>query len=114
VGAGGAGDPNLVLLVRAANSTVTDPAVADAGLALTNELASEQGVEQVVSYWSLGFAPPLASDAAHFVRRTEDGGRFPITVRGKPVAVLLPCDDVDEIPLSERTWRQLETQAMGG
>jgi len=51
--------PNLLLLVTAA-SGVDAPAVIQAGQALTSELASEQGVGGVVSYWSLR-APQLAS-----------------------------------------------------
>ena len=37
------GDPNLVLLVTAASGDVDDPAVAEAGMALTDELAAEAG-----------------------------------------------------------------------
>lgn len=54
-------DPNLVLLVTAKEGSVDDPAVAAAGQALTDELAGEPGVRQVVSYWSLGNIPPLRS-----------------------------------------------------
>src|SRR5690554_5058411 len=52
----GAGPPNLVLLVRPTNEA-TDlqaPEVASAALALTDELAAEPHVTDVVSYWSLG------------------------------------------------------------
>jgi RND superfamily putative drug exporter len=58
----GAGDPNLVLLVTAKEGTVDDRDVAAAGLELTEQLAAERGVEQVVSYWSLGSPPPLAGN----------------------------------------------------
>jgi RND superfamily putative drug exporter len=53
-------DPNLVLLVTADRS-VDDPAIAAAGQALTDELAAEPHVQQVVSYWSLGNVAPLRS-----------------------------------------------------
>jgi putative drug exporter of the RND superfamily len=62
----GALDPQLVLLVTAPPGTsVDDPAVVAAGQSLTEELASEPGVVQVVSYWSLGSAPPLRSTPGH-------------------------------------------------
>jgi RND superfamily putative drug exporter len=52
--------PNVVLLVTAEDGTVDDPATASAGAALTEELASQDGVTQVASYWSMQ-APPLKS-----------------------------------------------------
>ncbi len=56
----GSGTPNLVLLVTAdEGGSVDDPAVAAAGLALTEELAAEKHLTNVVSYWSLDSAPPL-------------------------------------------------------
>ncbi len=57
-----AGTPNLVLLVTTATGDVDDPAVAAAGTALTERLAATPHVTNVVSYWSLGNAPPLRSD----------------------------------------------------
>ncbi|MDP8976028.1 MAG: MMPL family transporter [Actinomycetota bacterium] len=54
-----AGDPNLVLLVTARNGTVDDPAVAAGAAALTQELANTPGIQQSVSYWTLGSPPPL-------------------------------------------------------
>ena len=59
----GARDPNLVLLVTAAHGDVDSTAATAAGVALTRELAAERGVSDVVSYWSLGAAPPLRSTA---------------------------------------------------
>ena len=56
------GVPNLVLLVTAPGGDVDAPDVAEAGRALTDELAAEDGVTDVVSYWSEGGAPPLRSD----------------------------------------------------
>lgn len=53
--------PNLLLLVTSETGSVDDPAVADRGVALTEELAAEEGIEGVASYWSTG-APTLRSD----------------------------------------------------
>ncbi len=58
----GAGTPNVVLVVTADSGDVNDPSVVAAGMALTEELAAEQDVVDVASYWSLQNAPPLASD----------------------------------------------------
>lgn len=61
------GVPNIVLLVTAADEpsddvvAVDDPAVAAAGLALTERLAAEPELTNVLSYWSLDNAPPLRS-----------------------------------------------------
>jgi putative drug exporter of the RND superfamily len=57
----GVEDPNLLLLVTAEDGTVDAPHVAAAGAKLTDELAAEEGVDQVASYWSTG-APALRSD----------------------------------------------------
>src|SRR5215213_1641681 len=58
----GQGDPNLVLLVTPDGGVVDDPAAVEAGTALTERLAGEEGVAQAVSYWSLGSPPPLRSE----------------------------------------------------
>ena len=58
----GAGEPNVVLLVRADGTSVDDPAVAAAGQNVTDRLAAADGVSDVVSYWSLGSPPPLRAD----------------------------------------------------
>jgi RND superfamily putative drug exporter len=55
------GNPNMVLLVTAKGGSVDDPAVAAQGVALTDQLAAEEGMQQAVSYWSLGSPPPLKS-----------------------------------------------------
>jgi putative drug exporter of the RND superfamily len=57
----GTGDPNLVLLVTAKDGAVDAKAAAGAGQALTQEVAGLAGVEQAVSYWSLGSPPSLRS-----------------------------------------------------
>ena len=61
----GAGSPNFILLVTATGGrTVDDPAVVAEGLAITAELAAEDGLTNVVSYWSAGNAPPLRNEAS--------------------------------------------------
>ena len=59
----GSGTPNLVLLVTAKKGSVDDAAAARFGAELTERLADEEGVEQAVSYWTLGSPPPLRSNA---------------------------------------------------
>jgi putative drug exporter of the RND superfamily len=55
------GQPDLVLLARAADGNVDSAPAAAAGAALTSRLAAEPGVVQAASYWSLGSPPPLKS-----------------------------------------------------
>lgn len=57
----GGGEPNVVLVMTAQGRDVDDPTLASEGTALASRLAELEGVEQVVSYWSLGNAPPLRS-----------------------------------------------------
>jgi RND superfamily putative drug exporter len=70
----GSGTPNLVLLLTAEDGvSVDDPAIREAGLALTDELAAEPHVTNVASYWTLD-APPLKSvtgDRALVLARIE-------------------------------------------
>ncbi|MGH9192980.1 MAG: MMPL family transporter, partial [Acidimicrobiales bacterium] len=66
------GVPNLLLLVTARDGDVDHPTVAAAGQALTDELATEAGVDDVISYWSEGNAPPL---------RNDDGSRALVVAR---------------------------------
>ncbi len=73
----------MVLLVTAP-AGVDDPAVAERGAALTEELAQVEGVQSAASYWSLR-APPLAS---------ADGTQAMV------LAVL--DDDVEEAVFDER------------
>jgi RND superfamily putative drug exporter len=56
-----AGNPNMVLLVTARGGTVDDAAVAAAGAALTQQLNGEPGIQQAISYWTLGSPAPLRS-----------------------------------------------------
>ena len=58
----GAGEPNVVVLVRSDRGNVDDPATAAAGRQITEDLASTDRVGDVVSYWSLGSPPPLRAD----------------------------------------------------
>jgi RND superfamily putative drug exporter len=57
----GQSDPNLLLVVTAADGDIDSPASAAAGAALVTSLSEEADVQQVTSYWSLGNAPPLRS-----------------------------------------------------
>ncbi len=85
------GDPNVVLLVTAADGDVDDPAVAEAGMALTSALSQIEGVTDVASYWALGSAPPLRSNdgsqALVLARMDEDDEAVADSVRDL-VAVL--------------------------
>ncbi|MFJ3835390.1 MMPL family transporter [Streptomyces sp. NPDC090054] len=55
------GSPNLALLVTARQGRVDSPAVAEAGEALTRELATYSGVGAAWSYWSRGEPETLRS-----------------------------------------------------
>ncbi len=69
------GPPNLVLLVTAENGSVDDAATAEAGRAFTAEVAALPGIDQAISYWSLGNAPPLRSgDSAQALVLARLGG----------------------------------------
>ena len=59
-----AGTPNVLLLVTT-DEDIDDPAVAEAGQELTDELAAEPAVTEAFSYWSLGGAPPLRGSDGH-------------------------------------------------
>ena len=56
------GNPNLVLLVTSRSGSVDDEEVTRFGAQLTQQLGGEEGVEQAVSYWTLGSPPPLRSE----------------------------------------------------
>jgi RND superfamily putative drug exporter len=80
-----AGDPNLVLLVTARHGTVDAPAVAEAGTALTQALGRESGIQQAVSYWTLGSPRPLrsndASEAMVLARIAGDDDQVRTTIK---------------------------------
>ena len=97
------GQPNLALLVTA-EAGVDDPRVTETGLALTDELAAEEALTEVVSYWSLSNAPPL---------RSGDGDQALIIGR-----IVGDEDEIREIieELSPRYNREMDgvTVAVGG
>lgn len=55
----GGGEPNIVLVLTAESRDVDDPTLTSEASVFTQRLESIDGVEQVVSYWSLGNAPSL-------------------------------------------------------
>ncbi len=57
----GGGEPNVVLVLTADAGSVDDPALASDGAALVARLETIEGVDQVLSYWSLDNAPALRS-----------------------------------------------------
>ena len=58
----GASDPEIILLVESATGDdIDDPAVAAAGVDLTESLLAEPQVGSAISYWTLDQAPPLRS-----------------------------------------------------
>ena len=59
----GVTSPNIVLLVTAHEGDVDDKSTIAAGEALTEELAAQPGMEQVVSYWSTGIPAFKSSDS---------------------------------------------------
>lgn len=62
----GTREPQIVVLATVAgDKSVDDPDVVAAGLALTEQLAAEPGVEEATSYWTLGSVPPLQGDEGH-------------------------------------------------
>lgn len=106
----GTGVPNIVLLATTDASptgdaaAVDEPAVAAAGLRLTERLASEPGLRDVLSYWSIGNAPPL---------RNVDGDRALVLGR-----ISGNEDEVDDIihdlaPELEGDFQGLDVQVTG-
>jgi len=57
----GGGEPNVVLVMTAEGRNVDDASLASEGSALVARLEGVDGVDHVVSHWSLGNAPPLRS-----------------------------------------------------
>lgn len=51
------GSPNMVLLVTAKRGSIDSKEMQEAGLALTEELASEDAVQYASSYWKRAAAP---------------------------------------------------------
>lgn len=104
------GVPNLVLLVTATEDptdgvvAVDDPAAVAAGLALTERVAAEAQLSNVLSYWSLDNAPPL---------RSVDGNRALVLGR-----ILGDEDEVDDrihelAPELEGEFQGLDVEVTG-
>ena len=72
------GNPNVVLLFSPADGDVDSSAAEVAGVALTERLASTEGVAEAESYWTLGKVAPLRSTDGDkalvfgFIRGDED------------------------------------------
>jgi RND superfamily putative drug exporter len=60
----GVTSPNFVLMVTAANGDVDDKSTIQQGEQLTEELAAEPGMEQVVSYWTTDLPPFKSNDGS--------------------------------------------------
>src|SRR3712207_1313773 len=69
------GESNFLLLVEAKSGTVDAPAVAKAGVALTERLGKEPTVSFAASYWTLGTPAPLKS-------KTGDSALILARIRG--------------------------------
>ncbi|MEN9687033.1 MAG: hypothetical protein RL381_45 [Actinomycetota bacterium] len=54
-------DPAVVVVVDAGSTPVTDPTIAQKGLALEKKMATESGVTKTLSFWSSGGEPTLKS-----------------------------------------------------
>ena len=59
----GAGSADIVMIVTAIGGNIDAADVAAEGLMITAELEAIEGTDDVVSYWSLGSPPPLASES---------------------------------------------------
>ncbi|HVF31544.1 MAG TPA: MMPL family transporter [Acidimicrobiales bacterium] len=90
----GSGTPNLVLLVTVDAGDVDAPVAAEAGRALTAEVAALPGIDQAVSYWTLGSAPPLKSRQGHqaIVLARIAGDEDEVGERIAELSPLLPRD----------------------
>jgi putative drug exporter of the RND superfamily len=54
-------DPAVVIIVDSGSTDVTDPAVAQKGIALEKKIAQEEGVTRTLSYWTSGGEATLKS-----------------------------------------------------
>jgi RND superfamily putative drug exporter len=75
----GGGEPNIILVLSANGQNVDSPSLTSQGQALTKQLASISGVDQVLSYWSTGNAPTLRSadsESALIVARLDGEDEF--------------------------------------
>ena len=71
-------DPAVVIIVDSGSTDVTDPAVAQKGIALEKKIAQEAGVTRTLSYWSSGGEATLKSSdgKAAYILVYGDGEAF--------------------------------------
>jgi RND superfamily putative drug exporter len=71
-------DPAVVIIVDSGSTDVTDPAVAQKGIALEKKIAQEAGVTRTLSYWSSGGEATLKSSdgQAAYILVYGDGEAF--------------------------------------
>ncbi|MEV8364741.1 MMPL family transporter [Streptomyces niveus] len=99
----GSGAPNLTLLVTDERG-VDDPAVSAAGARLTERIGAEDGVEQALSYWTLGKAPALRSEGG-------DSAMVLVRITGDEDQVQKTLERIQ--PEYDRTVEGLETRVGG-
>lgn len=90
----GVRDPAVVMIVTAADGVIDGPAATEAGLALTAELAAEDGVASASSYWTLGSPPSLRSldGSRALVFAAVDGDQSEVLARSGEIAEHLRGD----------------------
>ncbi len=71
-------DPAVVIIVDSGSTDVTDPAVAQKGIALEKKIAQEEGVTKTLSYWTSGGEATLKSSdgKAAYILVYGDGEAF--------------------------------------
>ncbi|MEV8340995.1 MMPL family transporter [Streptomyces niveus] len=99
----GSGAPNLTLLVTDERG-VDDPAVSAAGARLTERIGAEDGVEQALSYWTLGKAPALRGEGG-------DSAMVLVRITGDEDQVQKTLERIQ--PEYDRTVEGLETRVGG-
>ncbi|MEV8334754.1 MMPL family transporter [Streptomyces niveus] len=99
----GSGAPNLTLLVTDERG-VDDPAVSTAGARLTERIGAEDGVEQALSYWTLGKAPALRGEGG-------DSAMVLVRITGDEDQVQKTLERIQ--PEYDRTVEGLETRVGG-
>ena len=81
-------DPAVVVVIDAGDRDVTDPAVAQQGLALEKKMAQEEGVTKTLSFWGAG------SDAN---LKSADGKAAYVLVFGKGEAFSADSEDLGKL-----------------
>ncbi|MFE4610991.1 MMPL family transporter [Streptomyces niveus] len=99
----GSGAPNLTLLVTDERG-VDDPSVSAAGARLTERIGAEDGVEQALSYWTLGKAPALRGEGG-------DSAMVLVRITGDEDQVQKTLERIQ--PEYDRTVEGLETRVGG-